>query len=151
MKNKFGIRALAMLALVTLLLCSFVACGPKEEIPEEPEHVDYAAELKLDMNSSTVKQEVSVHIYIDGDTTHFNVPESVMEGVILKARYLAINTPESTGRIEPWGKAAYNFTKDGYAMVIKDGKCGLIDTTGTLVIPCEYDYLNGDFPGMAEM
>ena len=112
MKNKFGIRALAMLALVTLLLCSFVACGPKEEIPEEPEHVDDAAELKLDMNSSTVKQEVSVHIYIDGDTTHFNVPESVMEGGILKARYLSINTPESTGRIEPWGKAASNFTKE---------------------------------------
>ena len=112
MKHKFGIRTLAMLALVTLLLCSFVACGPKEEIPEEPEHVDYAAELKLDMNSSTVKQEVSVHIYIDGDTTHFNVPESVMEGGILKARYLSINTPESTGRIEPWGKAASNFTKE---------------------------------------
>ena len=111
MKKIFSIRSLAMLVLLTMLLCSVVACGPKDE-PEESGHVDYAAELKLDMDSDSLKQEVSVHIYIDGDTTHFNVPESVMEGGILKARYLAINTPESTGRIEPWGKAASNFTKE---------------------------------------
>ncbi len=111
MKKIFSIRSLAMLVLLTMLLCSVVACGPKDE-PEESGHVDYASELKLDMDSDSLKQEVSVHIYIDGDTTHFNVPESVMEGGILKARYLAINTPESTGRIEPWGKAASNFTKE---------------------------------------
>ena len=111
MKYTFGIRVVSMLALVTLLLSSFVACKPKDE-PKGPEHVDYASELKLDMNSDSVKQEVTVHIYIDGDTTHFNVPASVMDGGVLKARYLAINTPESTGRIEPWGKAASNFTKE---------------------------------------
>jgi hypothetical protein len=33
------------------------------------------------------------------------------EGV-LKARFLAINTPESTGKIEPYGKAASNYTKN---------------------------------------
>ena len=113
MKHKFSIRILAVLLLVTLLLCSFVACNKKAEDDEpQSEHVDYAADLKLDMSSDSLKQEVTVHIYIDGDTTHFNVPESVMEGGILKARYLAINTPESTGRIEPWGKAASNFTKE---------------------------------------
>ncbi|MBO7250425.1 MAG: thermonuclease family protein [Clostridia bacterium] len=113
MKHKFSIRSLAMLLLVTLLLCSFVACKRDDEGDKGAhEHVDYVSQLKLDMNSSTAKQEVSVHIYIDGDTTHFKVPESVMEGGILKARYLAINTPESTGRIEPWGKAASNFTKE---------------------------------------
>jgi hypothetical protein len=53
--------------------------------------------------------------------------------------------------VEPQYDQAYNFTKDGYAMVVKDDKCGLIDTTGTLVIPCEYDYFHGNFPGMAEM
>ena len=111
MKNTFSIRIISMLVLVTLLVSSFVACTPKEE-NEEGKHVDYASELKLDMNSDSKKQEVSVHIYIDGDTTHFDVPSSVMEGGILKARYIAINTPESTGRIEPWGKAASNFTKE---------------------------------------
>ena len=115
MKHRFSIRSLAMLLLVTLLLCSFVACGKKDDGGDDEgatQHVDYAADLKLDMSSDTAKQEVTVHIYIDGDTTHFNVPESVMEGGILKARYLAINTPESTGRIEPWGKKASNFTKE---------------------------------------
>ena len=112
MKYKFSTRVFAMLLLVTMLLCSFVACkrdGTDDE--NVPEHVDYAAELKLDMTSDTVKQEVSVHIYIDGDTTHFNVPTSVMDTGILKARYISVNTPESTGRIEPWGKAASEFTK----------------------------------------
>lgn len=112
MKYKFSIRALSMLLLVTLLLCSLVACKNKRGEDENVlEHIDYAAELKLDMSSNTAKQEVTVHIYIDGDTTHFNVPTSVMDTGILKARYLAVNTPESTGRIEPWGKAASEFTK----------------------------------------
>ena len=34
-----------------------------------------------------------------------------LENGVLKARYIAINTPESTGSIEPWGKKAANFTK----------------------------------------
>ncbi len=109
MKNNVFIRVLAVLLLVSLLACSFVACKKKDDTPE---HVDYVSQLKLDMSSDTLKQEATVHIYIDGDTTHFNVPGTVVEGGILKARYLAINTPESTGRIEPWGKAASNFTKE---------------------------------------
>jgi endonuclease YncB( thermonuclease family) len=76
------------------------------------EWVDYVSKLKLNMDSETIKQVVTVHQYIDGDTTHFNVPTSVMPNGIFKARYLAINTPESTGQIEEWGKAASNFTKE---------------------------------------
>ena len=64
------------------------------------------------MNSETVKQEVTVRTFIDGDTVHFNVPETVMETGVLKARFLAINTPESTGKIEEYGKAASSFTKE---------------------------------------
>lgn len=91
------------------------------------ELIDYVSTVKLDKNSgrawceATVKSEyrhdkdgnrVLVYTgYIDGDTTHFVVPTDVNPTGILKARYLAINTPESTGQIEPWGKAASNFTK----------------------------------------
>ena len=75
------------------------------------EQVDYAASVKLDMTSSSLKQEVTVKTYVDGDTTHFHVPENLVEGGVLKARYLGINTPESTGKIEEWGKAASTFTK----------------------------------------
>ena len=63
------------------------------------------------MSSSTLKQEATVKTYVDGDTVHFYVPESVMPGGVLKARFLAINTPESTGKIEEYGKAASNYTK----------------------------------------
>jgi len=48
---------------------------------------------------------------VDGDTTHFYVPSSVMESGVLKARFLAINTPESTGKIEEYGKKASAFTR----------------------------------------
>lgn len=105
----------------------FSACG-KSDLPTEPETesqsveqpskeiemeiVDHAGALKLNMNTSTIKQEVTVKTFVDGDTTHFNVPESVMPDGIFKARYLAINTPESTGKIEEYGKAASNFTKE---------------------------------------
>lgn len=77
----------------------------------ETEWVDYAAAVTLDMNSETVKQQVTVKAFVDGDTTHFNVPASISSGGLLKARYLAVNTPESTGKIEEWGKKASNFTK----------------------------------------
>ncbi|MBQ1232362.1 MAG: thermonuclease family protein [Clostridia bacterium] len=77
-----------------------------------PEFVDFASQLKFNKNSGRLNVEVTVHAFIDGDTTHFNVPTSVEPTGILKARYLGINTPESTGIIEPWGKKASNYTKE---------------------------------------
>ncbi len=79
------------------------------------EEIDYASSVSLDMNSPTAKLEVTVKSFVDGDTTHFYVPESVMENGVLKGRYLAINTPESTGKIEEYGKAAANFTREKLA------------------------------------
>ena len=108
--------------LLALLLCVPVLSSCKDEKAPETaasgteqaigEFVDYAASVKLDKDSDTAKQEVTVHLFIDGDTTHFEVPKSVEETGILKARYLGINTPESTGVIEKWGKQASNFTKE---------------------------------------
>ena len=74
--------------------------------------MDYAASVKLDMSTSTAKAEVTVRSFIDGDTVHFNVPTDVSPDGIFKARFLAINTPESTGKIEEYGKAASSFTKE---------------------------------------
>ena len=106
----------------------------------EQKHVDYAGEIKLDMTSATAKTEVlGIHMHIDGDTTHFKVKGGIVDNVdnILKARYLAINTPESTGKIEEWGNDAAAFTKgklDGADSIIlesdtEDGKWN-IDSTG---------------------
>lgn len=103
------VRITAALLLLCCILSVLCSCSTEKE----PEHIDIAGEVKLDMNSETLKQEVTVRSYIDGDTTHFYFPtgEQFKDGV-LKARYLAINTPESTGRIEEWGKKASNFTKE---------------------------------------
>lgn len=75
------------------------------------EWVDYAGTVTLDMGSETAKQQVSVKAFVDGDTTHFNVPSTISAGGLLKARYLAVNTPESTGQIQEWGKKASSFTR----------------------------------------
>ena len=72
---------------------------PGSEGPSEP-FIDYAGQVTLDFESETVKQEVTVRNFVDGDTTHFNVSSEIAENGILKARYLAVNTPESTGKIE---------------------------------------------------
>ena len=79
--------------------------NPNQDDPDENQNpttdaVDYASSVKLDLNSSTKKIEVTVKTYVDGDTTHFNVPTNFLDTGVLKARYLAINTPESTGKIE---------------------------------------------------
>jgi micrococcal nuclease len=102
------------------------------------------------MSSNTLKQEVTVHAYIDGDTTHFNVPETVMPGGVLKARYLAINTPESTGKIEPWGKTASNYTKEtlknATSIIIEsdDGKWNADSTGGRYLVWVWYKTAESD-------
>ena len=101
---------------------------------------DFASEVKLNMRSDTLKQEVTVHGFVDGDTTHFNVPTSVVNTGILKARYLAINTPESTGKIEEWGKKASNFTREklskATSIIIEsdDGNWNLDSTGGRYLV-----------------
>ena len=125
-KNKLIISLL----IISLLLCSLAGCTEKprqndETVPSEStttptettsapvvEEIDYAGTMVLDMDSPTLKQEVTVKQFIDGDTTHFHVPVSVIGSDVLKARYLSINTPESTGKIEEFGKKASAFTKE---------------------------------------
>ena len=110
---KASIKLISLLLLLCSLISCVVACG--DDTPEEPQHIDYAASVTLDMNSETVKTTATVKSYIDGDTTHFYV-QSGIPGIgsdnVLKARYIAVNTPESTGKIEEWGKKASRFTKE---------------------------------------
>ena len=136
------LKSILMLLLVCLLLTGCVSAAPDQgaamhaetvqgEPTQEPvqetaqaslqeeaqNHVqdtakDYAAVITLNMGSETVKQQVSVKTFIDGDTTHFLVPESVVPSGVLKARFLAVNTPETTGLVEEYGKRASRFTKE---------------------------------------
>ena len=138
---KIFISALSAALIAIPVFCA--ACeGPESK---EPEFVDYVSELKLDLTSETKKQEVDVRLYIDGDTTHFDPKSSTITGYdpsdfektqgYIKARYLAINTPESTGKIEPWGKKASDFTHNKLAtaqtiIVESDDGSWNVDSTG---------------------
>lgn len=120
---------------ILLLLCAaFVACD-NEKPSEQTGEIDYASVVKLDQTSNTLKQEVTVKSFIDGDTTHFNVSNNLVEGGVLKARYLAINTPESTGKIEEYGKTASDFTKSK------------LQSAYSIMIESDNDKLNADSTG----
>lgn len=108
--------------LFPLILCCFLltACGG-EAAPTAPEttaaptetvseSIDWAAEIQP--SADTLKQEVTVRNFVDGDTVHFHVPADMMPEGVLRARFLAVNTPESTGKIEEYGKAAASFTRE---------------------------------------
>lgn len=119
------LKLISILLLVCIIVTSLVACSPCEhknvvagvckDCGEkiQVEHKDYATVAELDMSSTTKKAEVTVKLFVDGDTVHFYAPDvSVATGGVLKARFLGIDTPESTGRIEEWGKKAAAFTKE---------------------------------------
>lgn len=150
-----------MFAVFTVAVAAlFTACGTgsgtptntpiKPTKPTKPTGpmVNYAEQLTLDLTSSTKKQEVTVRQYIDGDTTHFNpvysstiasCPSSDFADTdgYIKARYIAINTPESTGKIEPWGSKASKYTHgklaDAESIIVEsdDGKWN-IDSSGSM-------------------
>ena len=144
-KSKF----LAALLICALFIGCLAGCGngsvteetaaPTQTDPVQTEaslgeFVDYAAAVKLEMSTDTVKQEVSVKTFIDGDTTHFHVPSSVISTGVLKGRYLAINTPESTGKIEEFGKKASAFTKEKLSAatsIIVESETGVWDPDST--------------------
>ena len=88
--------------------------NPDENPEPDPEFIDYASQVKFNPNSGRAYAYVKVKSYIDGDTTHFITTDGTEIGDMdyIKARYLSINTPESTGIIEPWGKKASNYTKE---------------------------------------
>ena len=81
---------------ILLVFCLLTAClaGCQEggtdnsDDSVSTEFVDYVANTTLNMQSGTKKQEVTVKSYIDGDTTHFFVPESIDPDGVLKARYM---------------------------------------------------------------
>ncbi len=110
------------------------------------ELVDYVSQLKLDLSSETKKQEVTIRMTVDGDTTHFDpVTNSKLTGYnaadfadtqgYIKARYIAVNTPESTGKIEKWGKTASLFTS------------GKLENAETIIVESDTDKWNIDSTG----
>ena len=128
-------RILSLVLAFCLIVACFTGCKDKGDAQNGGKTVDYVANTKLDQNSDTKKQEVTVKGFVDGDTTHFYVPTDISEDGVLKARYMGINTPESTGKIEEWGKKASNFTREKLSgatsiIVESDNSQWNVDSTG---------------------
>ena len=75
--------------------------------------------------------EVQISQYVDGDTAHFKTKS----GEKITVRFLGVNTPESTYKVEPWGFAASNYTKkalkNAYKIVLQSEDLeDRFDTTG---------------------
>ena len=141
-------KILSLVLLLSVALSAFSACTTESETNSSSsssspaiEQVDYVAQTKLDLNSSSMKIEIvptandRKYTHIDGDTTHFQVDRSIDDTGKIKARYLGVDTPESTGDIEEWGKKASQFTKDSLAsassiILEADGDQWTFDTNG---------------------
>ena len=155
--NKKIVSLLLALCLVLGLAagCGSDDKGGKNAEATDPaaEFIDYAGQVELDMESDSAKCVLTVADikgYVDGDTTHFYVPTSVSPNGVLKARYLAVNTPESTGKIEEWGKKASNFTKTALSgatdIVLEsdDGNWNADSTGGRYLVWVWYKPANSD-------
>ena len=114
------LKGIFVTALMALGALSFTACGGKKNT-----YVDYAhnhsVELKLDYTGKSFWtdgiEQVKFKTHIDGDTVHFETST----GQILKSRFYGIDTPESTGKIQEYGKAASNFTKEKIKKAAENG------------------------------
>lgn len=104
-----------------LLLVGVSSCDKKED------YVDYVAQTKLEQEYEGKEfyrdgiGEVTLERCVDGDTAHF-----MTNGRLLKVRFLGIDTPESTGAIEPYGKKAANYT----ASILQKAKTIVIQSDG---------------------
>lgn len=140
-------RALSALMVALIVLSSLLllaSCGEKDDggwnYTRDKSLPDFATQVKLNTAGidsdfeKTGRGRVTVEQFVDGDTVHFY---NNSKSEIIKVRFLAIDTPESTGKVEPWGKPASIYTKsklkNAEEIVIEsdtEGKAEL-DSTGS--------------------
>ena len=104
-----------LLLTVLVLACCFAAVScDKETVADNTKYYD-AVTKKLTLTKSFEGKSfmndgigvATVDAYTDGDTTRFKTG-----GDTVIIRYYCIDTPESTGGVEKWGKAASVFAKE---------------------------------------
>lgn len=120
-----SVKKILFLPLLVLILC-VVSCETPTPTPTPDEYVYNTPEtdkLKLTVpyeGKEFIKDgigEVQVTRYVDGDTAMFKTST----GETFTTRYLGINTPESTYRIEPWGFAASKENKKLLSECVENG------------------------------
>ena len=106
-------------------------------------HVDYinqeGAKLKLDYTDRSFMADgvaqVSLAFAIDGDTAHFYELTDTSKTNLIKTRFYGVDTPESTGSVEPWGHAASDFTEDKLNEANKNGTIVITAAQETYGVP----------------
>lgn len=110
------IKKLLALVLVSSLALGLMACenGITTYIADNTEHYDAITKTLTLSKSYDGKDflfdgigKATVDAYTDGDTTRF----ILASGDVVIIRYYSVDTPESTGDVEKWGKAASKFTQ----------------------------------------
>lgn len=136
MNSKFFKRFAALLGFA-LLAAPLAACS------KGPKMVDYAhnGSMKLsleyqekDFFTSGVGQ-FDLWMAIDGDTAHFTPKVTRTSSETVKARFYGIDTPESTGRIQEYGKQASNFTKEHLKNAAENGTIVLAGVSSAYAEP----------------
>ena len=115
-------------ALISLICISFIAFGAsacakkgsKKRVKGDENWVDYVNDGSVKLGLDYVGHDFytdgigqfTLKTAIDGDTAHFTPAWSGADkSNIMKARFYGIDTPESTGKVQEWGKEASEFTK----------------------------------------
>ncbi|MFA6820220.1 MAG: thermonuclease family protein [Bacteroidaceae bacterium] len=127
MKNKKILTlSIACLAAIGMTGCDDISTTSVSETTENgtsettslAEWVDYSSPIVLDHDYKNHDfytdgiGQMTLKTCIDGDTAHFYPSVRTTSSDIVKSRFYGIDTPESTGQVEEWGKAASNFTKE---------------------------------------
>ena len=109
-----------------------------EKVPGDENWVDYVNNGSITLGLDYVGKDFykdgigqfSLKTPIDGDTAHFTPLVTTTSSDTMKARFYGIDTPESTGKVQEWGKTASNFTK---------AKLKEADANGTIVVSSAQD------------
>ncbi len=93
-------KKISLLIVSVFIIISLSACT-KLQSQKLTLDVDYDGKSFVDDGIG----EITVYKYNDGDTVFFGTSDNYF-----KVRFLGVDTPETVGDIEPFGKAASNFT-----------------------------------------
>ena len=123
-----SLRKLLIASATILLGIGVISCksGGGEAKPKKVDYVhNGSCTLTLDYKNVDFYRngvgEFNLWSTIDGDTAHFNPVVTTTSRNIVKARFYGVDTPESTGRVQPYGKAASNFTKEHLKNAAENG------------------------------
>lgn len=124
-----------IISVLIILIVAIVATGCREPENTDPIPLDTSYTDTLMLESAFAGKdfitdgigEVTLNRCVDGDTITVN------SGTSITIRFLGVNTPESTGRVEAWGKAASAFVKEkleAAQSIVLEAEGERLDSTG---------------------